>query len=113
MNERSTFREQFLAEIEQIRRLRRRYWLSMIAIPVLGVVFLIAADFVHPIFLLLLAAPVVLIRIYSIKLGLAKCPRCGEFYNGDPRRPFERRSPRIGWGLLGTGSRCVNCDFAL
>ncbi len=113
MNEQSTFREQFLAEIEQIRRLRQRYRLSMIAIPVLGVICLIVADFVHPVFILSLAVPVVLIRVYSIKLGLAKCPRCGEFYNGDPHKPFERRSPRIGWGLLGTGSRCVNCDFAL
>jgi len=85
----------------------------MIAIPVLGVVFIIAADFVHPIFLLLLAVPVFLIRIYSIKLGLAKCPRCSQFYNGDPRRPFEGRPPGINWGLLDTGSRCVNCGFAL
>ena len=113
MNEPSTFKKQFLAEIEQIRRVRRRYWLSMIAIPFLGIASLIAAAFVHPIFILLLTVPVVFIRIYSIKLGLAKCPRCGDFYNGDPHKPFDRRSPRIGWGLLGTGSRCVNCDFPI
>lgn len=113
MNEPSTFKKQFLAEIEQIRQLRRRYWLSMVAIPFLCVIYLIAADFVPPIFILLLAIPVVLIRIYSMKLGLAKCPRCGEFYNGDPRKPFDRTSRRIGWRFLGTGSRCANCDFPI
>jgi hypothetical protein len=113
MNDRSTYREQFLAEIDQIRQLRRRYWLSMIALPFLGIVSLIAADFIHPIFILLLALPIVLARAYAIKLGLVKCPRCGQFYNGDPKKPFDRRRPRIGWGLLGTSSRCVYCDFAL
>jgi hypothetical protein len=45
----------------------------MIAIPFLGIASLMAAAFVHPMFIFLLAVPAVLIRIYSIKLGLAKC----------------------------------------
>jgi hypothetical protein len=113
MNDRSTYREQFLAEIDQIRQLRRRYWVSMIAIPVGLVVFPFAAELIHPIFLVLCFVPLFFVRIYSGKLGLAKCPRCGQFYNGDPKKPFDQKRPRIGWGLLGTGSRCVYCDFAL
>ena len=113
MSNRSTSKDQFLAEIEEIRQLRRRYWISMIAIPLLLVIGLVAAEFIHPIFIILLAVPLVAIRIYSIKLGLAKCPRCGEHFNGNPRKPLDRRSPRLGWGILETGSRCVNCDFPL
>jgi hypothetical protein len=111
MNETSTVKKRFLAEIEQIRRLQRRYWLTTISTPFVAIACIIAAAFLHSMFLFLIVTPVVLLRVYSIKLGLAKCPRCGEFYNGDPRNPFGQKSLRFGWGLLGTGSRCVNCDF--
>jgi hypothetical protein len=101
MGERSTFREQFLAEIDQIRLLRRRYWLSWIAIPVSLVLFGFGSDLVHPLFLLLCFLPLFSVRVYSLKLALVRCPRCGQFYNGDPNKPFDRDRPELGGGFCG------------
>jgi len=100
-----------IEEVDHIRRLRRRYWISLIAIPVLLLIGLAAVEYVHPAFILLFAVPVAAVRIYSVKLSLVKCPKCGDFYNGDPRRPFDWKTVPWGWGILEKGSRCANCDF--
>jgi hypothetical protein len=113
MNEISTTKKQFLAELDQIRRLRKRYWLSMIALPFVGVICAIGVAFVHPWLILPIAVPAILLRVYAVKLGVARCPRCGEFFNGDPYKLFTRRSRPIGLGLLEPGSRCANCDFPI
>jgi hypothetical protein len=113
MNEISTAKEQFLAELDQIRRLRKRYWLSMIALPFVGVICAIGVAFVHPWVIFPIAVPAILVRVYAMKLGVARCPRCGEFFNGDPYKPFTRRSRSIGLGLLEPGSHCANCDFPI
>jgi|GEM_PF-5139587 len=107
MTDRSTSRDQFIDEVEHIRRLKRRYWVSMIAVPIVMVVSTAIAQYVHPAFILLLVLPIASMRTYAGKLGSVKCPRCGDFYNGDPRDP---KTFRWAWNV-GSGSRCVNCGF--
>jgi len=114
MTEQSSFRKQFLAEIDKIRQLRRRYWGSVIAIPVALLLCVFAVELIHPIFLFVGFLPPFMVRIYHIKLATVRCPRCGEFYNViNPNDVPPRRQGKVGWGLLGAGSRCVHCGFAL
>jgi hypothetical protein len=109
VNELSTAKKQFLAEIDRIRRLRRRYWLSLIALPFAGIAGGLGAVFVHPLLILAIAVPAAMIRIYGMQLIVAKCPRCGESFIWNPHSPPTLRSTTF--GLLEPGSRCAHCDF--
>jgi hypothetical protein len=105
-----TSTDQIIEQVEQIRRLRQHYLISMIAVPVIAVVSFVFGHFIHPAFTLLLTLPVASIRGYSKILGFVKCPKCGDFYNSNPCGP---RRFRWAWDIFESCSRCINCGFPI
>ena len=112
MSENSTFRAQFLADIDQVRRLRRRFWLTVVLMIFGSVLFLIAASVVHPVFIVVCVLPVIALRIVWMQLHFIRCPRCGEFFYVNPK-PLELGMRRKWSSPFIAGSRCVRCDFML
>jgi hypothetical protein len=102
MSDRSTFRSQFLADLDEIRRRRNLLRMAEIAfIPVLLLVFL-AAVFIHPLFFLLVMVPIFFLRVAHMRALLVVCPKCGECF-------FDRAQ----YALVYHRSECAHCGFAV
>ncbi len=115
MSKKSTIRAQFLADIDQARRLRRRFWVGLV-VTVFGYPIIIAANEVHPFILVLCILPPILTVIFLMQLWLIRCPKCGEFFWIDLNAFDLTALPRMRgkwFNPLFGGSRCVHCDFAL
>jgi hypothetical protein len=102
MSDRSTFRSQFLADLDEIRRRRNLLKVAEISfIPALLVIFL-AAIFIHPLSFLLAAAPIIFLRVAHTKSILIPCPKCGKcFFDG------------AHYALISHRSECAHCGFAV
>lgn len=102
MSAKSTFRSQFVADVDEIRRRRKLLNIAECSlIPALMIVF-VAAVFIHPLVLLLAAIPILFLRIAHIRSLLAACPKCGHFFFDQGQYAFAFRR-----------SECAHCGFVV
>jgi hypothetical protein len=102
MSDRSTFKSQYLADLDEIRRRRNLLKMAEIAfIPTLLIVFL-AAMFIHPLFFLVAMVPIAFLRVAHMRSSLVVCPKCGQCFFDEAQ-----------YALISHRSECAHCGFAV
>lgn len=80
MDQVSTSKAQFLADLERLRRLPRQLMLARVFV-VLGLLFSVAvAVLVHPALFLLWGVSIVFLRVTTMRYDCAVCPRCEHLF---------------------------------
>jgi hypothetical protein len=113
MSDFSTSRSQFIEDLDHFRRVQARLKMMTVLTPIVLVLSLLAAVFIHPLLLFLGFVPIVLLRVLSMRVGFLKCPKCGQFFfvgrPGElPSQGIARRYGNIGFGK---SRECVHCGF--
>jgi hypothetical protein len=110
----STFREQFLADLDEIRQRRKRLRIATALIIPGCLVALVLSIYLHPFFLALVLVPIVFARVAQVQSYSVRCPRCGDFFFW--RRPgssLQFPNPLTSNTIFRKDSECVHCGFVV
>ncbi len=112
MSDISTFKAQFLADLDEIRNRRRRIRIAT-ALVIPGILLgLFLAVFFHSFFLLLILIPVLYLRVVQIQSYSIRCPKCGDFFFRTLPGSSVQSTSRVGAGsIFRTGSQCIHYGF--
>jgi hypothetical protein len=90
MDEISTSKAKFLANLERLRRLPSQLAEARVFVVLGFLLSLVIAVLVHPALFLLCGVPIVYLRVMSMRYNCAVCPRCDElfFFGADEEGRF-------------------------
>ncbi len=117
MGDLSTFRAQFLAELDRVRQLRKQLLITLALTPFMALLILLAAVLIHPLLLLLVILPVFFFRNAFIRASAIRCPKCGELFfvkeQEQSLRPGKTPALSNPLGIFGSNLQCTHCKFRL
>jgi hypothetical protein len=110
----STFREQFLADLDEIRQRRKQLRVAMALLIPGCLVALVLSIYLHPFFLALVLVPIALLRVSHMQSYSIRCPRCGDFFFWrGPGSSVQLPNTRGTNTIFRRGSECVHCGFVV
>jgi hypothetical protein len=80
MDQVSTSKAEFLADLERLRRLPRQLTLARVFVVVGLLVSLAVAVLVHPALFLLWVVPIIFLRVTTMRYDCAVCPGCDQLF---------------------------------